>query len=569
MAAVTGIVATVTLRALPQTDGAIEVDGLNSSVTVLRDPSGHRPDPRRAARTTCSSPRATSTPRNGSGRWRSGATSRPAGCRSCSARARSTRIGSSGRSAGDRPRSGTSRRSRTRRRAAVDAYTDGVNAYIDGHRGGLGTGVRRHGRPERDRRHRRLRPRAVDRARLGGLAEGPGLAARRQLRIGGLPDAGRRPARRSGADRRAVPRLSGGHAGDHAVSDGHGGRAERRRRASPPTRDPTDLAAPSITAAAGRGVARRRHDRRRVPSAGGPRRRRRAGERPPDRVEQLGRRPVAERQRRRAPGQRPASRHLDAVGLVHERAALPDGHATPARTTSSASRSRAFPASSSATTPGSRGARRTSTPTSRTCSSKTVDPAQPGQLPVPGRVRPVHGARGDDQGRRRRTTSSSRSARPATGRSSTTSTRVSRMRHRCCAPLDGDRGGRRHARRGLQAQHGRDVRGVPRRVRHVRLARPELRLRRRRRAHRLRRSRATSRSARIRPIVGRASGRAATASTSGRAEFPFEDLPWQLDPPGGIIVTREQRRGRRLLPVLRRLRVGSGLPGEADHRAAG
>jgi penicillin G amidase len=36
----TGIVGVVTFRALPQTDGAIEVDGLNSSVTVLRDEAG-------------------------------------------------------------------------------------------------------------------------------------------------------------------------------------------------------------------------------------------------------------------------------------------------------------------------------------------------------------------------------------------------------------------------------------------------------------------------------------------------------------------------------------------------
>jgi penicillin amidase len=38
--ALTGIVGVVTFRALPQTDGAIEVDGLNSSVTVLRDEAG-------------------------------------------------------------------------------------------------------------------------------------------------------------------------------------------------------------------------------------------------------------------------------------------------------------------------------------------------------------------------------------------------------------------------------------------------------------------------------------------------------------------------------------------------
>jgi len=38
--ALTGIVGVVTFRALPQTEGAIDVDGLNSSVTVLRDEAG-------------------------------------------------------------------------------------------------------------------------------------------------------------------------------------------------------------------------------------------------------------------------------------------------------------------------------------------------------------------------------------------------------------------------------------------------------------------------------------------------------------------------------------------------
>ena len=39
-AALTGIIGAVTFRALPQTDGALEVNGLNSSVTVLRDQAG-------------------------------------------------------------------------------------------------------------------------------------------------------------------------------------------------------------------------------------------------------------------------------------------------------------------------------------------------------------------------------------------------------------------------------------------------------------------------------------------------------------------------------------------------
>ena len=66
--------------------------------------------------------------------------------------------------------------------------------------------VRRDRVQGRDRRLRRLPARAVDRPRHARLAEGPGVAARRQLRQRDLPDAGRREARRSGPDRRAVSR---------------------------------------------------------------------------------------------------------------------------------------------------------------------------------------------------------------------------------------------------------------------------------------------------------------------------------------------------------------------------
>ena len=154
-------------------------------------------------------------------------------------------------------------------RAAVDAYTDGVNAYIDGHAGGLGTGVRRDGAPERDRRHRRLRRRAVDRPRLGRLAEGPGW------QLGG------------NFDSEVFRMLADARLGDPALTDalfpayradmpvitptaaGTAARPDRRRRAVR-TDGGTDgdPAAPPITAGRGRGVARRRIDRRRVPSPG-------------------------------------------------------------------------------------------------------------------------------------------------------------------------------------------------------------------------------------------------------------------------------------------------------------
>ncbi len=53
-------------------------------------------------------------------------------------------------------------------------------------------------------RHRR-RARAVDRPRHAGLGQGPGLEPRRQHGDRDLPDARGRAARRSGADRRALP----------------------------------------------------------------------------------------------------------------------------------------------------------------------------------------------------------------------------------------------------------------------------------------------------------------------------------------------------------------------------
>ena len=108
--AVTGLLVWVTARALP----ADERDGHGPGSLGGRHRRSrrdrHRPHHRRRRSTTCSSPRATSTPASGCGRWRSGATSRPGGSRSCSGRASSTPTSSSGRSAGGSPRSATSTR---------------------------------------------------------------------------------------------------------------------------------------------------------------------------------------------------------------------------------------------------------------------------------------------------------------------------------------------------------------------------------------------------------------------------------------------------------------------------
>ncbi len=137
VAAVTGIVATVTLRALPQTDGAIEVDGLNSSVTVLRDSAG-------IARILGSSPHDLFMAQgyvHAQERlwqmevWRHISAGRLSELFGESTLDQDRFIRTLGwRQAAERDLEMLSDEAK----AAVNAYTDGVNAYIDGHRGGLG-----------------------------------------------------------------------------------------------------------------------------------------------------------------------------------------------------------------------------------------------------------------------------------------------------------------------------------------------------------------------------------------------------------------------------------------------
>ena len=85
--------------------------------------------------TTCSAPRATSTPRTGSGRWTSAATSPPAGCPSCSARARSTTdafLRTLGWRRVAEQECGAAVARTTRQ--YLQAYADGVNAWLADHR---------------------------------------------------------------------------------------------------------------------------------------------------------------------------------------------------------------------------------------------------------------------------------------------------------------------------------------------------------------------------------------------------------------------------------------------------
>ena len=228
-AAVTGLVGAVTLRGLPQQDGAIQVAGLESSATVLRDEHGivniYADNPhdlflaqgyvhaqerlwQMEVWRHISSGRLSEL--FGKSTLDQDRFIRTLGWRQSAERDFATALGGA---AGDpgRLRAGRERVHRGASRLARD-------------------GVRRDRDAERDRRHRRLRPRAVDGARLAGVAEGPGLAARRQLRLRGVPDAGRRAPRRPRADGSAVPGLLGRDAGHHAVRRGGDASLRRRRR---------------------------------------------------------------------------------------------------------------------------------------------------------------------------------------------------------------------------------------------------------------------------------------------------------------------------------------------------
>jgi penicillin amidase len=137
VAALTGIVGTITYRALPQTEGAIEVDGLNSSVTVLRDSAG-------IARILGDNPHDLFMAQgyvHAQDRfwqmevWRHISAGRLSELFGKSTLDQDRFIRTLGwRQAAKRDLEALSKEAR----AAVDAYTDGVNAFIDGHQGGLG-----------------------------------------------------------------------------------------------------------------------------------------------------------------------------------------------------------------------------------------------------------------------------------------------------------------------------------------------------------------------------------------------------------------------------------------------
>ena len=376
----------------------------------------HRPHHAPTRRTTCSSPRATSTPRSGCGRWRSGGTSRPGGSPRCSARASSTPTGSSGRSAGGSAAERDLAAMAPEARAVLDAYAAGrqrLARQATADSLGLAFLVTGH------------EPGAVDRARHGrpGARSRPGTSAATWTRR----CSGTSPTRGS-ATRRGPTSCSRPIARTHRSSRRPACRVGRRRRDGARRGDaPADRADP---------LARRdRPSRRRPPGARSPisarlapahRRTRRSATASPRTTAS------ARTTGSSAPGMSttggallandPHLGHLDAVDLVHQRAPLRAGHATPARTTWRASRSRACPASSSVTTRASRGAPRTSTRTSRTWSSRrSTRPTRRATCSTAASL-PFEIRTEEIRSRARPEPILRRSARRSTDRSSTTST---------------------------------------------------------------------------------------------------------------------------------------------------
>ena len=467
-----------------------------------------------------------------------------------------TPTASSARSAGDRPRNGTSPRSRPRRAAILEAYAEGVNAWLDANRGNLGLPSSSPARSGRT---------AVDGARLAHVGQGPGVEPRRQhrhelfrfLADARLGDPARTdelfPPRRGRAghrcaDRRADEPSAGERPGGRRSRDGGHGRPDAQRRP--------------------RAWRRRRRARRTLLA---PRRPRHLGRRPRLRPRRSARttgssRPAHSEERRRAAGQRPPPGHLDAVGLVHQRAAL-RAVTRRARTTWPGSASPASRASSSATTPGSPGARRTSGPTSRTSSSRRSIRPTRRTTSTHGPSRPVRRPERDDQGVGRR------DGRPRVRETvhgpilndvdkRLVDSPLMALRWTAIHPAAGpDRTYRGHPR----AEHGRRLRRVPGGSSgygapsqnfvyadvdgHIGYQMP---------GYMPVRSDPNDRG--DRPVDG------GDGTRNGPGPSRSQDLPWALDPPEGWIVSGEQRHRRPGRTGGSSARMGPGLSRRADHR---
>ncbi len=274
--------------------------------------------------------------------------------------------------------------------------------------------------------------------------------------------------------------------------------------------------------------------------------------------------------RRRAARQRPASRHLDAVDLVHQRPPLRDGRRRLPVRRGRRLRSRACRASCSGTTRASRGARPTSIRTSRTSSSR---PSTRPTRPLPRSRRDVPAVRRPHRAdpRVRRRIRDPRGPRDDPRPDPQRRRRAPDRRAADGAPLGGDVR-RRRPRPHLEAILGlntaanfEDFRASPRR------------------------------STAPRPRTSSTPTSTATSATSSRATCPIRsdpldrgDRPVRGDDGGGRVDRpdpvrrpavaprpagrldrhRQQRGRRRRLPALHRRGMGPGLSRRADHRPA-
>ena len=233
VAVAVGLVAWITGRALPADDAArSRSPACTAPVDGRPRRERDRPHHRRHARTTCSWPRATSTPRSGCGRWRSGATSR-AGRLSRAVRREPARHGplhpDARLAAGGRSATSTALSARTPGASSTPTPT-GVNAWLDGHRGASAW--------------RSSSRRSAARRRLGGYARSRGRPSTR------WPGPRSRPGTSAAT---STPRSSG------CLADARLGDPARTDELFPAYR----RSAPVITPSGLPGSRRRRRDRRR------------------------------------------------------------------------------------------------------------------------------------------------------------------------------------------------------------------------------------------------------------------------------------------------------------------
>ena len=452
-------------------------------------------------------------------------------------RARSTRTASSGRSAGGRPPQRDLAAFSPATIAILEAYTAGVNAWLDREprrRSGSPILVDRRRRPSRGRTSTRS---PGPRSRPGTWASNLDTEIFRYLADARLGD----PARTD----ELFPPYPDGRAGHHPE--------RARRAAAAPARIGRRVAVASTSARPGHGrpdAARPRTQAaawrtsprsgaRSSPLAGldarAAARDRRIAR---DRLERLGRRPgdVARAAARCSPTTRTSASSMPSIWIMNGLHCRDRLGRLPVRRgrRQLPGRARRRPRPQRPRSPG---APRTSTRTSRTSSIETVDPADPGRYLTSRRVAPVHDPPRGDQASAAATPSPSTSARPSTGRSSTTSTSASRTRRRwpCAGPRSRPRTTRsRPSSRSTTAADFDDFRTA--------LSRPTAPRRRTSSTPTstgtsATSSRASCRSARTRPTRALRPVDGADGRHEWIGRIPFDDLPVAARPEPGWIVT--------------------------------